>query len=337
MTPNSVDSFLDGFQGKLYFRVRLFVGLNKEKKLDLTQWINKELNPVVSKLQKGIESGGLSYGKQGVHSHHQRLILDALDKLLSVLFPGTLGDESLEQTDLNLYLCDQLRWLAPNLSNQIEHFLIYESERLGSPRKECRPRAQKAAISLIQELPKIRKTLLKDIEAAYEGDPAAISLDEVLITYPCVDAIATHRIAHHLYKSGIPIVPRIMSERAHSRTGIDIHPGATIGPSFFIDHGTGVVIGETTVIGKSVKLYQGVTLGALSFPKDENGNPIKGIKRHPNIEDGVVIYAGATVLGGDTTIGKNSIIGGSCWVTHSVPPNTLVTMESQETKIKKKN
>ena len=171
----------------------------------------------------------------------------------------------------------------------------------------------------------VRGATETDVQAAYEGDPAATSTMEVVMAYPGLYAITTHRIAHELYKLRVPIIPRVMSELAHSRTGIDIHPGATIGDGFFIDHGTGVVIGETTVIGRNVKLYQGVTLGALSFPKDpETGVLMKGHKRHPNIEDNVVIYAGATILGGDTTIGHDSEIGGNVWLIESVPPNSRV-------------
>jgi serine O-acetyltransferase len=163
-----------------------------------------------------------------------------------------------------------------------------------------------------------------DIQAAYDGDPAARSMMEVVMSYPGLFAIVVHRVAHVLYRANIPLIPRIMSEYAHSRTGIDIHPGAKIGPGFFIDHGTGVVIGETCEIGKNVKLYQGVTLGALSFEKDADGRLVKGTKRHPNVEDNVVIYAGATILGGKTTIGANSVIGGNVWLTRSVPPETKV-------------
>ena len=177
----------------------------------------------------------------------------------------------------------------------------------------------------LASFPEIRRATETDVQAAYEGDPAATSTMEVVMAYPGLYAITTHRIAHELYKLRVPIIPRVMSELAHSRTGIDIHPGATIGDGFFIDHGTGVVIGETTVIGRNVKLYQGVTLGALSFPKDpETGVLMKGHKRHPNIEDNVVIYAGATILGGDTTIGHDSEIGGNVWLIESVPPNSRV-------------
>ena len=163
-----------------------------------------------------------------------------------------------------------------------------------------------------------------DVDAAYDGDPAATSRMEVVMAYPGLYAVTVHRLAHVLYKLKVPILPRVMSELAHSKTGIDIHPGATIGERFFIDHGTGVVIGETTVIGRNVRLYQGVTLGGLSFAKDDNGALVKGLKRHPNIEDNVVIYANATILGGDTTIGHDSEIGGSVWLIESVPPNSRV-------------
>jgi serine O-acetyltransferase len=173
-----------------------------------------------------------------------------------------------------------------------------------------------------------------DVQAAYEGDPAAQSELEVVLSYPGMHAVAVHRIAHHLYEHNIPLVPRIMSESAHSRTGIDIHPGATIGEGFFIDHGTGVVIGETCVIGRRVKLYQGVTLGALSFQKHDDGSLVKGIKRHPDVGDGVVIYSGATILGGNTVIGTGSVIGGNVWLTHSVPSGSKVYNQQPRPRIK---
>ncbi len=179
--------------------------------------------------------------------------------------------------------------------------------------------------AFVAALPEVRRLVETDVTAAYEGDPAATSRMEVVMAYPGLYAVTIHRLAHELYRLKVPIIPRIMSELAHSKTGIDIHPGATIGERFFIDHGTGVVVGETTVIGKNVKLYQGVTLGALSFDKDsETGALVKGIKRHPNVEDNVVIYAGATILGGNTTIGHDSEIGGNVWLKDSVPPNSRV-------------
>ena len=185
--------------------------------------------------------------------------------------------------------------------------------------------AKAIVAAFLARLPEVKRLVATDVQAAYEGDPAATSPMEVVMAYPGLYAVTIHRLAHELYNLKVPIIPRIMSELAHSKTGIDIHPGATIGEHFFIDHGTGVVVGETTVIGKNVKLYQGVTLGAKSFQKDpETGALVKGIKRHPNVEDNVVIYAGATILGGDTTIGHDSEIGGSVWLIESVPPNSRV-------------
>ena len=189
----------------------------------------------------------------------------------------------------------------------------------------------------LARLPEVKRLVESDVQAAYEGDPAATSPMEVVMAYPGLYAVAIHRLAHELYNLKVPIIPRIMSELAHSKTGIDIHPGATIGERFFIDHGTGVVIGETTVIGRNVKLYQGVTLGAKSFQKDpETGALVKGIKRHPNVEDNVVIYAGATILGGDTTIGHDSEIGGSVWLINSVPPNSRVYNKPPAPEIREK-
>ena len=185
--------------------------------------------------------------------------------------------------------------------------------------------AAEIVADFVKTIPAVKKLVESDVEAAYEGDPAAMSRMEVVMAYPGLYAVTVHRLAHELYKLKVPVIPRIMSELAHSKTGIDIHPGATIGERFFIDHGTGVVIGETCVIGRNVKLYQGVTLGAKSFAKDpDTGALVKGIKRHPNVEDNVVIYAGATVLGGDATIGHDSGIGGSVWLISSVPPNSRV-------------
>lgn len=189
---------------------------------------------------------------------------------------------------------------------------------------DCDARARETVNAFFAAGSDIRQMLREDVRAGYEGDPAARSEMEVILAYPGFYAIAVHRIAHELLRLGVPLVPRVMSEHAHSRTGIDIHPGASIGPGFFIDHGTGVVIGETCVIGRRVKLYQGVTLGALSFAKEENGTLVKGIKRHPDVEDNVIVYAGATILGGQTRIGHDSVIGGNVWLTHSVPPHSKV-------------
>ena len=195
--------------------------------------------------------------------------------------------------------------------------------------------AKEIVDDFVAALPEVRRLVETDVQAAYDGDPAATSRMEVVMAYPGLYAVTIHRLAHVLYKLKVPIIPRVMSELAHSKTGIDIHPGATIGEMFFIDHGTGVVIGETTVIGRNVRLYQGVTLGGLSFDKDANGALVKGLKRHPNIEDNVVIYANATILGGNTTIGHDSEIGGNVWIKESVPPNSRVYNKPPAPVIKK--
>jgi serine O-acetyltransferase len=254
-----------------------------------------------------------------------------VDQLLGILFPGVFGGPLAHEADLGDYLRDSLAAARRSLADQVGMVLVFREAvsrgDLAHPQPCADSHAAEAGAAvdrLLSALPRIRQLLGEDLQAAYEGDPAASSVVEVLMSYPFVEAIATHRLAHELYRAGVPLLPRMMSEVAHGRTGVDIHPGASIGPGFFIDHGTGVVIGETTVIGRGVKLYQGVTLGARSFEKDTEGNPVKGIKRHPDIEDGVTIYAGATVLGGGTVIGRGSVIGGNCWVTSSVPPDTVV-------------
>ena len=252
-------------------------------------------------------------------------VVELLDRLIAILFPGCHGHAPVVEEHAGRELRGELQGVGETLDDHLRRVLYYTCPV--APCKachECDARAREAALELLQQLPAIRECLREDILAAYEGDPAAQSTMEVALAYPGLYAIATHRVAHALYKLGIPLIPRIMSEHAHSVTGIDIHPGAQIGPGFFIDHGTGVVIGETCVIGRRVKLYQGVTLGALSFQKDSAGNLVKGGKRHPDVEDGVVIYAGATILGGETVIGKGSVIGGNVWLTHSVPPDSTV-------------
>jgi serine O-acetyltransferase len=294
-----------------------------------------EMEGLVQKLSAAIHSDHLANIWEGCRMPGQRSIVELHDQLLSVLFPGVFGVESIAESGLNNHLRATLDVLYAHLSQCIALALDFAARQGGAlpsshaenPCAAYQAEAQAIARGVLMDLPRLRSILSDDLVAAYEGDPAASSVGEVLLSYPCVQAIATHRIANALYLRKVPILPRMLSEVAHSRTGIDIHPGATIGPGFFIDHGTGVVIGETTVIGRHVKLYQGVTLGARSFDKDDQGLPIKGIKRHPNIEDHVTIYAGATILGGDTTIGEHSVIGGSCWVTSSVPPNTVVMSE----------
>ena len=203
-------------------------------------------------------------------------------------------------------------------------------------RSRLEEQGHQVALELLEEIPRIRRVLATDVKASYEGDPAAKSFDEIIFSYPGIYAIAVYRVAHQLFKCGVPLLPRIMTEYAHSVTGIDIHPGAEIGECFVIDHGTGVVIGETTNIGKNVRIYQSVTLGALSIPRN-SGDEFRGKKRHPTIQDDVIIYSGATILGGDTIIGARSVIGGNVWLTQSIPPDTTVSLESPRLTYKSKN
>jgi len=251
-------------------------------------------------------------------------ILGILNKLIEVLFPGYTGKRAVTKTNINFIVGDLLCDVTSGLTEQVEKGYLYQCSIKECEGCDCRRMAEDATGHLLGELPRIKELLKGDVTSAFDGDPAAKSYEEVVISYPCITAIATYRIAHELYLKQVPLIPRIMSECAHSQTGIDIHPGAKIGKRFFIDHGTGVVIGETTVIGDNVKIYQGATLGALSFPKDERGRVIKGRKRHPTIEDNVTIYAEATILG-DVTIGKGSIVGGNVWIKKSIPPGFTVT------------
>ena len=256
-------------------------------------------------------------------------ILEILDLFTELLFPGYTGKRAVTKTNISFIVGDILCHVYTELCDQIERAYRYACRIKKCDDCDCRTKAENVTQYLLTRLPDIRELLKGDVRAAFDGDPAAQSYEEIVISYPCITAIATYRIAHELYIKDVPLIPRIMSECAHSRTGIDIHPGARIGRSFFIDHGTGVVIGETTIIGENVKIYQGTTLGAMSFPKDERGKIIKGSKRHPTIEDNVTIYAEATILG-DILIGKNAVIGGNVWVKESVPADVTVTTANAE-------
>jgi serine O-acetyltransferase len=251
-------------------------------------------------------------------------ILDVLDLLFELLFPGHTGNKAITQSNVRYIVGDLLSQVDTELSEQIKRAYQYQCRITNCVHCDCGARAEKVTGELLDELPRIRELLKGDVQAAYDGDPAARSYEEIVMSYPCIIAIATYRIAHELHVREVPLIPRIMSEYAHSRTGIDIHPGAAIGGHFFIDHGTGVVIGETSIIGNNVKIYQGTTLGALSFRRDECGRIIKGGKRHPTIEDDVTIYAEATILG-DVVIGKGAVIGGNTWVKESVPAGMTVS------------
>jgi serine O-acetyltransferase len=257
-------------------------------------------------------------------------VIKILDDLVEVIYPGYFGRKHVERSNIENYVGDLLDSIYSTVTQEIYRSVRPVCGSMSDACDHCRAIAEEQSVVFLRKLIDLRKRLSDDVQAAFDGDPAAKSIDEVIFAYPAIFAITIYRLAHELHVQGIPLLPRIMTEHAHSITGIDIHPGATIGSGFFIDHGTGVVIGETTHIGNRVKLYQGVTLGALSFPTDDEGQMIRGKKRHPTIEDDVVIYAGATILGGATVIGRGSVIGGNVWLTRSVPPHTRVVISEPE-------
>ncbi|HOX37017.1 MAG TPA: serine acetyltransferase [Candidatus Brocadiia bacterium] len=256
-------------------------------------------------------------------------VITILDLLMSILFPGYRGSQDIDPTNLEYHVGQNASRVFDLLSAQIARSYRHECKRLRNDVcTHCMDRGQREAIEFMKKVPALMDMLGLDLQAAYDGDPAAKSRDEIIFSYPGLRAIVVYRLAHELHAQGVPLLPRIMTEYAHRVTGIDIHPGATAGRSFFIDHGTGVVIGETTTIGNNVRLYQGVTLGALSIPRMVEGNMDRQAKRHPTIEDDVIIYSNATILGGETVIGKGSIIGGNVFVTKSIPPGSRVILPS---------
>ncbi len=263
-------------------------------------------------------------------------VIQILDDLLEVIYPGYFGRKYVESANIEYYVGDLLDSIYSRLTQEIYCSVRPQCASESDVCNHCHEIAEQEAIVFLRKMPALRGRLSQDVQSAYDGDPAAKSIDEVIFAYPAIFAITIYRFAHELNIQGIPLLPRIMTEHAHSITGIDIHPGATIGTGFFVDHGTGVVSGETTNIGNRVKLYQGVTLGALSFAMDEEGRMIRGKKRHPTIEDDVVIYAGATILGGGTVIGRGSVIGGNVWLTRSVLPYTRVIISEPELVIDQK-
>ncbi len=330
----------------------------REKNLDADCWNPDRMLDTLMRNHDKIEEGWLEEGVpklvDGIMVNYQRfggmdhlegrdlpskkVVINVLEDLFTVLFPGYLGDSDITKANVKYYLGMKLNSVYTQLTGEVEKSLKYICRKISEcPQDVCQKRAHVVVRELLEKLPEIRSKLSGDIQAAYSGDPAAVSNEEVILSYPCVLAITTYRLAHELYLSGVPLIPRIMSEHMHSVTGIDIHPGAKIGNNFFIDHGTGVVIGETAEIGDNVKLYQGVTLGALSFPKDEKGNIIKGRKRHPTIGNNVVIYSGATLLGAETVIGDNVVIGGNVWLTGPVASGTKITIAAPEQKYKMEN
>jgi len=273
--------------------------------------------------------GGLNK-RESVNLPSKRAVAQICEDLLQILFPGFHDDDAVSPETLPSLTRSRLVDVAHRLEEQVRRGV-----RVGNPRKST-GRTPPIIKAFLESIPEVREVLRTDIEAAYLGDPATLHREEVLLSYPCIEAIAVQRLAHVLHTSGAPIVPRMMTEWAHSRTGIDIHPGARIGRYFFIDHGTGVVVGETCIIGDHVKLYHGVTLGSRSIAKDEDGAAIKTIKRHPNVEDHVTIYPNTTVLGGDTVIGARSTIGANVFILHGIPPDSLVFYEEKQLVIRDK-
>lgn len=259
--------------------------------------------------------------------HFSTSVKEMIDKFREILFPGYFSKEKIDGANLVYNLGQGISQLYEILSEQIIHVLRHDCLRYGQTCSECERHGNEVALKVIQRIPDLRISLAEDVKGAYDGDPAAKSHDEVIFSYPGLYAITVYRIANILFKQGVPQLPRIMTEHAHSLTGIDIHPGATIGKRFVIDHGTGVVVGETSVIGNNVRIYQNVTIGALSLPPNA-GEKLRGAKRHPTIEDDVIIYSGATILGGETIIGARSVVGGNAWLTRSIPADTKVFIES---------
>lgn len=272
------------------------------------------------------------------HLGHQSLpsreaVQSIMDDLYEVIYPGFGKRQNLHIGNVEYYVGSLIDALHDKLTIQIARALRHELAA-ESPNVDFEQLAQKRAIEFLKKLPEVRTTLDLDVAAAYRGDPAAHSHHEIIFCYPGLEAITVYRLAHELLQLGVPYIPRMMTEVAHSKTGIDIHPGASIGPGFFIDHGTGVVIGETCEIGTNVKLYQGVTLGALSFQTDADGELVRGTKRHPTLKDDVVVYANATILGGTTIIGERSVVGSNVWLTHSVAADTVVVLEKPSLRLK---
>jgi serine O-acetyltransferase len=267
--------------------------------------------------------GGLN--NRDVHNMpSKRAVGTICEELLRLLFPGFHDDDAIHKHTIFELTDERLSRVVRLLEDQVR-----KSVRIGDPHRPT-GRTKPILLKFCKDLPEIRHLLHTDIQTAYEGDPAALSREEIILSYPCIEAIAIQRLAHRLYLVEVPIIPRMMTEWAHGRTGIDIHPGAKIGSHFFIDHGTGLVVGETCIIGNQVKLYHGVTLGARSFAKDEEGRIVKGGKRHPDVRDRVTIYPNSTILGGETIIGENSTIGANVFLMHSVPANSLVVQEASQ-------
>lgn len=293
----------------------------------MSEIINNELNGIISDILDDY-NGGKFIDKSDIFNQPDKsVIIDILHKLQEIIFPGFFKPDTYKTYTVKTTMSMLAEDVIYNLKKQISIVLKYNPDFSDKSVEEVDIEAEKLAVAFFKTIPSIREVIETDVEAGFEGDPAAYNKEEIVVTYPGFYAIVVNRIAHELHKLDVPLIPRIMTEHAHSLTGIDIHPGATIGRYFFIDHGTGIVIGETTQIGDNVKIYQGVTLGALST---RGGQQLKNKKRHPTIEDNVTIYSGATILGGETVIGKNVVIGGNAFITKSILEGTKVSIKDQE-------
>ena len=292
--------------------------------------------PIEQKIESVVDTiledyrGGREIDRLELYRHPDKaVIIDMIGKLLRIVYPGYFRDSTYRIYNAKHNLSMLIEDVMYNLNKQISLVLSSSMEAA-----EAREKAQELSLTFFEKIPALRAVIQTDVEAAFDGDPAATSMDEIIFCYPGLYAITVYRLAHVLYTLEVPMIPRMMTEHAHGITGIDIHPGATVGKYFFIDHGTGIVIGETTVIGENVKVYQGVTLGALST---RGGQSLRGKRRHPTIEDNVTIYAGASILGGDTVIGKGCVIGSNVFITSSIEPGTTVTIKNQELQFRQRN
>ena len=268
-------------------------------------------------LLKSYETDGGINHLDGTNLPAEESVNQLARDFMHILFPGFFDEKALTKSCVPSLVDSLLARIESRLASELEKALRFAKD------PHAGERAREHTAALLARLPEVRRIIQTDVSAAYQGDPAARSIEEIILAYPCVLVISLQRIAHELYKLGVPLLPRMLTEYAHERTGTDIHPGAQIGTHFFIDHCTGVVIGETARIGNHVKIYQGVTLGAKSFVVDDQGHPVKGVQRHPKLEDGVVVYPGATILGGETVIGENSIVGSNVWLMQSMPANSI--------------
>ena len=313
-----------------FFDTEDTVRITERKTSSDAAWMKEVLDDSLPGLLQSYQSAGGLNNRDSDNLPSKRAVAQICEDLLQVLFPGYHDEDAIHHSSVDELTASRMASVIRGLTEQVR-----KAVRIGNPHK---PTGKTPPIirSFCRLLPRVRELLCTDIEAAYDGDPAALRREEIILSYPFIEAIAIQRLAHQLHLLGAPVIPRMMTEWAHGRTGIDIHPGARIGTHFFIDHGTGVVIGETCRIGNNVKLYHGVTLGARSFVKDEEGHIIKGGKRHPDVGDNVTIYPNATVLGGKTFIGSNSTIGGSVFLTQSIPKNSLVIYEEKQLVIRDK-